>query len=254
MKEEVLRLRLRSQAIETNERSYTVWKTSEQSVSWSARQTGLILCDVWDNHSFRGAVERLEAMIPRMNDVVKSLRTKEGHIIHAPSDTMSFYESSPARKRIRDLEQVAPPPDLELDDPVLPFDASKNGSDTGEKKSSRNWTRQNKGIEVDESRDVISDVGTEVYSYLKQTGIKQLLIMGVHTTMCILHRSFAIKQMVRSGIPIVLIRDLTDCIYNPERPPYVSHEEGTQLAIGYIEKFWCPSVDSADIVGTWVRA
>ena len=54
MKAEVLRLRLRSQAIETNERSYTVWKTSEQSVSWSAQQTGLILCDVWDNHPFRG--------------------------------------------------------------------------------------------------------------------------------------------------------------------------------------------------------
>jgi hypothetical protein len=28
-------------------------------------------------------------------------------------------------------------------------------------------------------------------------------------------------------------------MYNPEMPPYVSHEEGTRLVIEYIEKFWC---------------
>ena len=65
--------------------------------------------------------------------------------------------------------------------------------------------------------------------------------------MCILHRSFAIKQMVRWGVEIAWLRDLTDAMYNPARPPYVSHDEGTALVIGYIEKHWCPTCTSADI-------
>jgi hypothetical protein len=67
--------------------------------------------------------------------------------------------------------------------------------------------------------------------------------------MCILGRSFAIKQMVKWGMPIALCRDLTDSMYNPARPPYVSHDEGTRLIIEFIEKFWCPTVLSADLTG-----
>ena len=72
--------------------------------------------------------------------------------------------------------------------------------------------------------------------------------MGVHTNMCILNRSFAIKQMVRWGVEIALIRDLTDAMYNPAFSPYVSHDEGTQLVISYIEKFWCPTTESQGLM------
>ena len=82
-------------------------------------------------------------------------------------------------------------------------DARTNGSDTGETDTKSNWTRQNPGIEIDEEHDIISDKGQEVYSLLKHREIEWLLIMGVHTTMCILHRSFAIVQMVRSRITVV---------------------------------------------------
>ena len=47
---------------------------------------------------------------------------------------------------------------------------------------------------------------------------------------------------------MVLVRDLTDAMYNPAMPPYVSHNEGTRLVIEYIEKFWCPSISSNDLV------
>ncbi len=46
----------------------------------------------------------------------------------------------------------------------------------------------------------------------------------------------------------MLCRDLTGAMYNPEKPPYVSHEEGTRLIVEYIEKFWCPSISSEDLV------
>jgi hypothetical protein len=54
--------------------------------------------------------------------------------------------------------------------------------------------------------------------------------------------------MVRCGIDTVLIRDLTDTMYNPARRPYVSHDAGTALVVDFIEKFWCPTVTSDEVV------
>jgi hypothetical protein len=107
------------------------------------------------------------------------------------------------------------------------------------------WRSQHPGIQIDPDLDVISDNGKEIYSFLHARKIETLLILGVHTNMCILHRSFGIKQMVRWGVRPILIRDLTDAMYNPAMSPYVSHEAGTDLVIGYIEKFWCPTMLSS---------
>ena len=38
-------------------------------------------------------------------------------------------------------------------------------------------------------------------------------------------------------------------MYNPERPPGVDHFTGTDLVIGHVESYWCPSFTSADITG-----
>jgi hypothetical protein len=94
----------------------------------------------------------------------------------------------------------------------------------------------------------VTDKGQEVYNLLQQLGIKNLILMGVHTNMCVLHRSFAIKAMTRWGVRCVLIRDLTDTMYNPKRPPQVPHDRGTELVVEYIERYWCPSVLSDDLL------
>jgi len=45
------------------------------------------------------------------------------------------------------------------------------------------------------------------------------------------------------------MRDMTDTMYNPERPPGVGHFTGTDLMVGHVEKLWCPSFSSTDITG-----
>ena len=72
--------------------------------------------------------------------------------------------------------------------------------------------------------------------------------MGVHTNMCVLGRSFAIRQMTRWGVNCILVRDLTDTMYNPRMKPYVPHEKGTELVISHIERYWCPSILSRDLL------
>jgi nicotinamidase-related amidase len=192
-------------------------------------------------------------MAPRINEVLKAARSAGIRIIHAPSDTMDFYRDTPARKRVLAAPRVAPPADRPHRDPPQPIDASDGGSDTGEKPWYKAWTRQHPAVEIDQEKDGISDNGREIWNFFRQRGIKNVLIMGVHTNMCVLHRSFAIKQMVRWGMNTVLVRDLTDTMYNPARPPYVAHAEGTRLVVEFIEKFWCPTVSSEDLVKSLAR-
>jgi nicotinamidase-related amidase len=247
-----LTLHLRSQRLTLDSTGHTIWEVLSTRKNIDAAKTALILCDVWDNHHSRGAVERLEAMIPRMNQVMTAARRKGVLIIHSPSDVIEFYKDHPARRRVTETPKVEPPANREHDDPPSPVDTSVQNSDTNEPFDRATfvppWTREHPGIDIDSERDAISADGREVYSLFKARGIEQVLIMGVHTNMCILHRSFAIKQMVRWGVNIVLVRDLTDTMYNPSRSPYVSHDEGTRLVIGFIEKFWCPTILSDDLL------
>ena len=74
---------------------------------------------------------------------------------------------------------------------------------------------------------------------------------GVATNMCVLGRSFGIRSLINAGMNVILVRDLTDTMYNPEMPPFVSHDEGTQLVVEHIEKYWSPSVLSKDLMQNW---
>ncbi len=222
------------------------WRIIEEEVNWHANETAIIVVDMWNKHWSWGATERVNIMAPRMNIVLQRARQRGVQIIHAPSDTMDFYEDHSARISMSDYPHADPPPEREMPDPPQPVDASDGGSDTGETESYKAWHRQHPAIDIDDG-DVISDNGQEVYNLLAHKGIKNLIFMGVHTNMCVLGRSFAIKPMVRWGLNAVLARDLTDAMYNPFKPPYVSHEEGTRLIIEYIEKFWCPTILSGDL-------
>jgi nicotinamidase-related amidase len=223
---------------------HNVWREEIVRRTIPATQIAIIVCDMWDKHWSRGASERVEAMAPRMNEVLKAARAQGIRIIHAPSDTMGYYAETLARRHLRAAPYISPPTEGERTAPSLPIDDSDGGSDTGETEEKRVWTRQHPELEIDNAVDGISDNGQEVYNYLQQHGIRQVLMMGVHTNMCILNRSFGIKQLVKWGVNVALVRDLTDAMYNPARAPYVDHDTGTQLVVGYIEKFWCPSVTS----------
>src|SRR4051812_30574996 len=193
------------------------WVEIHAARAFPARQTALILCDVWNNHTCRSAVARLEAMVPRMNEVVNRLRDRGVFIIHAPSDTMSHYEDHPARLRMIETPAVELPEPLPLPNPPLPVDASDGGCDDVPPCPEVRpwpWTAEHPGITI-RNEDGISDSGQEIYSALRQRDINHVLMLGVHTNMCILHRSFGIKKLVRWRLNTVLVRDLTDTMYNP---------------------------------------
>jgi hypothetical protein len=159
---------------------------------------------------------------------------------------MDFYRDAPQRKRILAIGKVDPPAPLVLPDPPLPIDDKGGGCDTPDQ-FYKAWTREHPGLRIADN-DVVSDNGAEIYSFLRERGIRNLLVMGVHTNMCVLNRSFAIKKMTSYGVRCILVRDLTDAMYSPQDRPWVSHDAGTQLVIEFIEKYWAPTSTSGEIL------
>lgn len=223
------------------------WRVVEFAASCPPGQTAVVVCDMWDRHWCRGANERVAQMLPRMVETLAALRRRGVLIVHAPSETMEFYRDAPQRKAILALPRVAPPPLKPWPDPPLPIDDSDEGCDTPGDKPRRAWKRQHPAIPI-EPADFISDNGEEIYSALAARRATHLFILGVHTNMCILNRSFAIKRMTRWGVRCFLVRDLTDSMYNPASAPFVSHERGTELVVEYIERHWCPTTTSESLI------
>ncbi len=234
-------LRSRVEAI----RGSNQWQVTTIGYDLKPERTAIVVCDMWDRHWCKGASARVDKLAPAVDATLAKARRSGILIIHAPSDTMGFYAAEPQRAAILNLERVKAVEVRQIEAPRLPIDDSSGGCDTGDK-SYKAWTRQHPGIAI-EAVDLISDKGDEIYSALKLRGITDLLVMGVHTNMCILNRSFAIKQMTKWGIRCILVRDLTDAMYDPKDRPYVSHEQGTQLVIEHIEKYWSATMLSGDL-------
>ena len=214
--------------------------------SLQVSHAAIVICDMWDKHWCSGASRRVDALAVRMNPVIEKARAAGVQVIHAPSETMDFYKDAPGRLRMVALPKTQSPPALGLTDPPLPIDDSDGGCDTSDQ-FYKAWKHENAALRI-APQDVISDDGAEILSFLRSRGIDHLLIMGVHTNMCVLNRTFAIKQMTNWGERCILVRDLTDSMYNPKARPFVPHEQGTELVIEHIEKYWAPTVLSEQLM------
>jgi nicotinamidase-related amidase len=236
----------------------------EQRVTWNPKETALIICDMWDDHWCKSAARRVAELAGPMNSMVKAARARGVFILHAPSTCTSFYAGTPQRRRAQAAPYRTTPTPLATSerwgtawcwtDPrhegVLPIDDSDMGCDCLPIKCEIRspWTRQIETIDIAEP-DAITDNGQETWNLLEERGIRNVILCGVHLNMCVLGRPFAIRQQVKLGRSVVLVRDMTDTMYNPERPPGVSHFEGTDLVIAHVEKYWCPSISSQDFTG-----
>ncbi len=243
---------------------------------WKASQTALIVCDFWDSHNCGNAVKRVNAMAPRVAEVVAVARTAGVFVIHAPSDCMAAYDGHEARRRAQEAPRAAVVPDAidewqywissDEEKAGYPIDASDGGCDDtpaehaawekqlvaeGRRAGGAQWPwrAQHPAVIIDPERDAISDRGGEIWNLLEARGIRNVIVIGVHANMCICGRSFGLRQMARLGKNALLLRDLTDAMYNPAMAPFVGHHRGTELTIAHIERWIAPTALSSDVFG-----
>lgn len=242
-----------------------------KEVSWSPKKTAVIVCDMWDSHHSLNAVKRVQEIAPRMNEVLEKARGMGMFIIHAPSSCMAPYKGHQGRKRAQQAPRANNvPKDIaewcrwipSEEKDRYPIDQSDGGDDTPDapqrewqerlKAMGRNpgapWQAQIDALKIHDE-DAISDSGVEIWNLLEARGISNVILVGVHTNMCVLGRPFGLRQMAKNGKNVVLVRDMTDTMYNPGRWPYVSHFQGTDLIVQHIEKYVCPTITSDQIVG-----
>jgi type 1 glutamine amidotransferase/nicotinamidase-related amidase len=263
-----LRLRTRVEVADGPGRYHTI----EQPASWDPAHSVVIVCDMWDLHHCLNAVRRVGEMAPRMDQVLRTLRDQGVLVIHAPSSCMDAYKNHPARKRAQEAPRSKSlpqeigkwcykiPPE---EKGKYPIDQTDGGEDDDLAEHAlwaarlaaqgRNpkepWKSQTSRITIDADRDFVSDDGEEIWSVLENRGIENVFLLGVHANMCVLGRPFGLRQMAKNGKKVVLIRDMTDTMYNPLRAPYVSHFTGTDLIVEHVEKFVCPTISSDQIIG-----
>lgn len=224
---------------------------------WDPKKTAVIVCDMWDHHWCKGAAARVVEMVPRMNEFLTEARKRGVLIVHAPSECMKAYENHPGRALAKNAPDAKAPEflkqqcrGLEAEKEVKwPIDQSDGGCDcTPPCAKGSPWTREIEGLTIADG-DAISDSGVEIANLFAQRGIENVILVGVHENMCVIGRPFGLRNMVRLGKNVVLVRDLTDAMYNSRMAPQVSHVRGTELVAEHIEKHVCPTITSSDLLG-----
>ncbi len=198
-------------------------------------------------------------LAPAMNQVVSAARDRGVLIVHAPSDVIKRYKDHPARRIATQAASAGGLPEgmrswrQWKDDAEkaagYPIDHSDGGCDCRPPcKEGSPWTGQIDAIEI-KDQDAISDSGVEVWNLFEARGIKNVILMGVHTNMCVLGRPFGLRNLANAGRNVVLMRDLTDTMYNSRMSPQVSHFTGTDLVVEHVEEHVCPTITSNVFTG-----
>jgi len=247
------------------------WAVREAVEQWQPKQSAVIVCDMWDAHHCLNAVRRVGEVAPRMGRFLEEARGRGALIIHAPSGCMATYKDHPGRKLAQSAPKAANlPADIGQwcyripaeEKGVYPIDQADGGEDDDPVEHARwherlagmgrnpksPWKAQTDMLTIRDG-DAISDSGVEIWNLLEQRGIRNVMLVGVHTNMCVLGRPFGLRQMSKNGKNVVLVRDLTDTMYNPEKSPYVTHFVGTDRIVEHIEKYVCPTITSVDLLG-----
>ena len=250
----------------------TVGRAALTKESWLSSRTAIIVCDMWDLHHCKNAVTREGEMAPRMNEVLEKARSEGVLIIHAPSSCMKPYEGTPARERAQSAPAAARLPDKIADwcklipteeQAIYPLDQTDGGEDDDPAEHAAwskeleakglnpkaPWTKQIDVLRIDQAKDAISDSGVEIWNLLEARNIDNVILVGVHLNMCVSGRPFGLRQMAKNGKHVVLMRDMTDTMYNPARWPFVSHTRGTELFVQHVEKRICPTITSDQFIG-----
>ena len=106
------------------------------------------------------------------------------------------------------------------------------------------WTHQIESIEIS-SIDAVTDDGNELLALLEERRIEHVIVTGVHANRCVLGRPYGIRQLVYWGRKPVLCRDLTDSYHRDPR----GHQWGNEQMVAQIERHWCATVTSDQLVG-----
>ncbi|MDR0559727.1 MAG: isochorismatase family protein [Prevotellaceae bacterium] len=265
--------------------------TAEQFVEkWNPLETAIIVIDMWSTQTWETCAHnavREEQLSVAMNGVFDVARDKGILVVFAPSTEAAqfdkWYGNLPARKTSEKYRHGYGNPahwdywwhgkggEREVSGLAFPGEKDAFGwpsicQDCPEKiKMDEEQPPQIKTLKIDD-RDIITDDFIEMIGgkdkfngklydecLFKERGIKNVIITGCHTDICIIGRPFACRALKVAGYNAVICRDLTNsssdynCANHNKNKP--THIEYTANLCNYIETWICPSITSTEITG-----
>ena len=164
-------------------------------------RTAVVVCDMWDDHWCKKAVGAVRRAgeggrtgpegVPREGHDDHPLPVRHDGVLQGPPGTQADAggeegQSRRSRRTCRTRRCRSTTRTAAATTRNRPSSSRRGRASTRPSRSTR-------------TKDYITDSGSEVYSLMAEKGIDTLIVMGVHTNMCVLNRTFAIKQMVKWG-------------------------------------------------------
>jgi nicotinamidase-related amidase len=200
------------------------------------RKTAIIVIDMWNYHWCITTTERVAALVPRMNAVLKVARLLGMHVIWNPSDVVEWYSGEASREQAVSVRRIPVPTVNESRE--MSFTARIGNCMCGPGiacVTNYGWKKMARDLII-EKEDFISVDLTEIYSIVTARNVTDLIYMGVAANMCVYHRPGGIKSMCGLGFQCWLARDLNDAMtrYEPEAN-YTPDDGTTETDNNYVE-------------------
>lgn len=240
----LLRIRTRTKIFKNNDKLEVFY--NDKYIN--GNKIAILLIGMWNTHKCNVATNKLNEISIKSNKLTKLIRNIGGKVIHGSSTLVNLPEYKQMRNNIVNIPNAKLIDNGMINIPPVPIDDSDSGICELNNNFDRKKVVMNPYIDIDYNNDVISGHNKEILNYLHYHKIELLLVCGTHTNMCVLDRIYGIKNIIRYGFPVVLVRDLVDALHNPKLPPYTTRDETNELMAEWIEQHICPSVHSDDII------
>ncbi len=227
---------------------------------YKSSNVGLLVIGLWDSHNCKVANKILNEISPKANEFIKRCRSNGSRIIFGSSS----LTKNPKYKHLANNMKVPFQKfkDYGLNIPPLPFDDSDGGIVEKNNDFNRKDVSMHPSIEIADN-DCMSGNSKEIMNYLVYHNIELVLVVGVHLNMCVLDRPYAIKNLMRYGVKVALVKDLTDIMYSQktantterkdseltsDAPGTLSRDEMMKRMIDWIEINVCPTTKTNEVI------
>lgn len=218
----------------------------EKEKTFDPSQVAVLVVGMWSGHQCKVADRILQELSPKVDTFLKRCRSHEMKIIFGSSSLVKLPKYASLRKNMKNIP-FAKLTDKGLSFPPIPFDDSDGGINERNTEFQRGEVDMNPAIECMDV-DAITDNSKELLNYLHYHKCQLLLVVGVHTNMCVLDRPYGMKNLARYGFPMAIVRDLADPMVKPDGILVKDRDDALQKIIHYIEQYFAPSVDSRDFM------
>lgn len=228
--------------IELSLRTRAGGKVSERSETLDPRKAGVVAIDVWNHHWCKTASARVGALVPRMNATLAGARKLGMQVFLCPTDAADKYVGTLPHERAAVWPRRKVPWGPEVSCPPVPGYGAGCMCGNSSCKGNYGWDGMHPDLVISDD-DLMPNDAECLYSICQDNGITHLIVVGVHTQICVLGKPTGIRNMKRAGMECILARDLTDALTGYDPANKLIPDTSTANIVAHFEEHLAPTIN-----------